>query len=61
MTTVEAGVALIREWETTEQRGAFLLRLTSDDLEAISRLALQLGHPVQVKAKAFLRAIYALS
>jgi hypothetical protein len=59
MQWLKAGEALVREWETTEAPKTFLVRLTHDDLEAISRVAVKDGHPMQAKALALLGAIYA--
>ena len=55
-----AGSALVREWETTAAVRAFLLRLTHDDLEAVSRVATKDDHPLHDRAIALLRAVYAI-
>jgi hypothetical protein len=59
---------LVREWKATclgealseGSVRAFLLGITSDELEAVSRAACRDGHPLQAEALAFLRALYAI-
>jgi len=52
--------ALLREWKDgPEAPTAFLMGITADEIERVSRVACKDGHPLQADALAFLRALYA--
>lgn len=51
---------VLSEWQTLPSgAGVFLLSITDGEIEAVSRLACQDGHPLQSQALALLRALYA--
>lgn len=50
---------LLREWaELPGGPGAFLLSLTDGEIDAVSRVAGEDGHPLQPAALALLKALY---
>jgi hypothetical protein len=58
--TARTAAQLLKVWHDPPQGArAFLLGLTSEDIEVVSRVACKDGHPLQQQALAFLRALYA--